>query len=162
VPGVLRAGLNTVPPQPLEAVRNKSLSDPGGTSPAGSKAIGPAPEKSLRGRKGFVADSPNSKDYVRQPSRSSFDHGEVTDPGAPGNHLTIDGKRAGIERLTVASGTPALDLVISQAGTAPAVDQESPSGFTYDEELFRTKWGWAAFEQVRRAGREEPSAPHHP
>ena len=30
-----------------------------------------------------------------------------------------------------------------------------PAGFSHEEELFRSKWGWAAYDAVRRAARRE-------
>jgi hypothetical protein len=45
---------------------------------------------------------------------------------------------------------------VPQASRAPAA-QEGP-GLTYEQELFRTKWGWAAFEQVQRAAHDQAAA----
>ncbi len=50
-----------------------------------------------------------------------------------------------------------LDIVLETAPEVPAprrtdsVDPRKPmGGFTYEEELFRLKWGWAAFDKARR------------
>lgn len=46
------------------------------------------------------------------------------------------------------------------AGAAPsssdssAMSDKTRSGFTREEELFRTRWGWAAYDDVQRAAFE--------
>ena len=149
------SGKRTAVPQPLTAVRNRSFSVFGDASLARFKAIGSAPEDILRARKGFVAGSGHAGTSASQHTTAIFDRESVIDPDAPGNSLTIDGRRAGVERLSVSSGTTALELVIASSGEALSRKQADAPGFSYEEELFRTKWGWTAFEKTGRAVRED-------
>jgi hypothetical protein len=98
----------------------------------------------------------------------------------PGNYLHMDGKRGEIQQYQKSPGSVGVGLVldvvpddetnrepgdtassspelITQTGTqaSPVNVKENPVGFTYEEELFRTKWGWAAFDQVRKTIRED-------
>ncbi|MES2705641.1 MAG: hypothetical protein V4726_03465 [Verrucomicrobiota bacterium] len=71
------------------------------------------------------------------------------------------------------SNSPALEIAIATRSSDPAGlsaglsasdaegRSETPtareamhSGFTHEEELFRTRWGWAAFDDVQRAAFE--------
>lgn len=98
----------------------------------------------------------------------------------PGNYLLLDGKRGEIQQYQKAPGSVGVGLLLDVVSdderndepadtTSPAAElatqteiQSSPVnategqvGFTYEEELFRTKWGWAAFDQVRKTIRED-------
>lgn len=79
------------------------------------------------------------------------------DPNAPGNSVALGNVRVSVEAYTVAEDEVALDMVIEKAaGGAPATFNRSTDprqlleGFSYEEELFRMKWGWAAFDTTRR------------
>jgi hypothetical protein len=89
---------------------------------------------------------------------------------APGNSMVVSGQRVAVERTSLTEeNETAMELTISSA-TSPQNQATSsthpPStftgaapgkfkvrGFTYEEELFRTKWGWTAFDQAQRAVR---------
>lgn len=105
---------------------------------------------------------------------------------APGNSLQVNDQRVEVSGYQTARNSPGVGLALSissvepphegelvsslQSSTSSATpttsDSPEPSalrrGFTYEEELFRSKWGWAAFGQAQLATREnaaDPSAP---
>lgn len=93
----------------------------------------------------------------------------AVDPVQPGNSLPLAGGRVFIEsHRAAAAGTTSPELEVSFSKDAPASSdgqsQTSPSaarqradlrpGLTYEQELFRTKWGWVAFDLSQRAGSE--------
>jgi hypothetical protein len=91
------------------------------------------------------------------------------DPDSPGNFLTFAGRRVAVESWSPHPAGPSLDLLITAGGepaaavfslTTARAERNSRPGLTYEQELFRTKWGWAAFEQVQRAAREEAAVSH--
>lgn len=74
-------------------------------------------------------------------------------PGAVGVGLSLDITDAN----ETAPSDPAVkpEVLADRSIERPAQDEHV--GLTYEEELFRTKWGWAAYDQVRRVLREESS-----
>lgn len=93
----------------------------------------------------------------------------AVDPVQPGNSLPVAGGRVFIEsHRAAAAGTTSPELEVSFSKDAPASSdgqlQTSPSaarqradirpGLTYEQELFRTKWGWVAYDLSQRAGSE--------
>lgn len=68
------------------------------------------------------------------------------------------------------AASPELDVVFTPSADAigeassPDTSQQPPtmiapagdsrSGLTYEQELFRTKWGWRAFDQAQRVAAE--------
>ena len=58
---------------------------------------------------------------------------------------------------------PVPTFVTTSSAVVPAVSTTAEphivatAGFTYEQELFRTKWGWAAYDQVQKVLREETS-----
>lgn len=109
---------------------------------------------------------------------------EPVDPEASGALLTVDGRQVRIEayQLQPGGGAPALHVAIPSAGegspeavggilspsasvepssqanlapTEPTASQTHPqAGFSLEEERFRTRWGCAAYDAVRRAAME--------
>lgn len=95
------------------------------------------------------------------------------DPSLPGNSLPLKSGRLFVEAFRAVPGaaSPELQVSLSQ-NTTPASPAEQPApdiassttvvpvaaaerqGLTYEQELFRTKWGWVAFDQAQRAGSE--------
>lgn len=73
----------------------------------------------------------------------------------PALHIAIStpsvatSETVGLVPISDASATP---------GNAPAPlkFKKLHAAFTHEEELFRTKWGWAAYDAVRRAAMEFP------
>lgn len=112
----------------------------------------------------------------------SNDHAWITnDPSAPGSSLSLDSQTAVVTAAQPVPGSRgvALGIVVEDMppdavavpdfspvpGQEPAgtTDLSTPgpiarrSGFTHQQELFRTKWGWAAYDQVQKILREETS-----
>jgi len=92
------------------------------------------------------------------------------DPSAPGNSLTSNGQRLMVDAYaSTAEGSELeLDVVIEPDASSTVLEHsegEVPNerearrgmvatgGLTYEEELFRTKWGWAAFNKIQQAAR---------
>lgn len=52
------------------------------------------------------------------------------------------------------------DLAMLEAAPTAEPSSAMPGGFSYglthEQELFRTKWGWAAFDQAQKALSEAP------
>jgi hypothetical protein len=94
-------------------------------------------------------------------------------PHLIGNSLSLADLRAEIQQYQPSTGSSGVGLSLSVVprtdaeSAAPPVDpadatNDGPhlvgtSGFTYEQELFRTKWGWAAYDQVQKVLREETS-----
>lgn len=91
----------------------------------------------------------------------------------PGTSLVFAGQRAVVvaTKPVPNSSNPALSITIAPVAAIPNAEnpimtqtsetayQENPvsrrRGFTYEEELFRTKWGWTAHDQVQQILRED-------
>jgi hypothetical protein len=140
------------------SVRSKSFPSPGISSPARLEAIGTVPGESSQDPKGFAAGTVNKPASARHRETARFPHDAITDPLSPGNTLTLNGLRVGIERATFSTDGTALDVVFTPAPGGSDPGEIIPSGLTYEQELFRTKWGWAAFEHVQRAARDQAAA----
>lgn len=100
---------------------------------------------------------------------------QSVDPFAPGNALPVPGGSLIVQasRQNPNSATPELDLKFSPIALTPS-NKETASdtavkttpepqssaaavnrpGLTYEQELFRTKWGWVAFDQAQRKSSE--------
>lgn len=94
------------------------------------------------------------------------------DPSLPGNSLPLKGGRLFVEAFRAVPGaaSPELEVSISKNPPASPAELSAPAiassmtaapvaaaerqGLTYEQELFRTKWGWVAFDQAQRAGSE--------
>lgn len=88
---------------------------------------------------------------------------EITSPGAI---LHVIGQPVVVEAYQPMSGGtgPALSVVVSDpaSSTSPVFPDPAEAhvrnfGFTREEQLFRTRWGWAAYEATRRAVLAEDS-----
>jgi hypothetical protein len=94
-------------------------------------------------------------------------------PRLIGNSLSHAGQRAEIQQYQPSPGSVGVGLALSVGTHSEAEIQTLPvdqagithdkpyvvgtAGFTYEQELFRTKWGWAAYDQVQKVLREETS-----
>lgn len=141
-----------------------------------ARAMEPLPHRPAADRSGTAAipesqkDSPNSNaasGHARGPA-SFLRSPEVTEgvnSDAPGIRLTESGRTVTVEAFTPLHGQtgPALTIALTESNpdADPAADRISRHrpGFTYEDQIFRTKWGWAAHEAVRRAAREEMRSP---
>jgi hypothetical protein len=96
---------------------------------------------------------------------------QTVDPELPGHSLAAFGRRAAVAETGKAPGSNGVILSLEMEPDIPAIPGENPplvesvvatattawSGFSYEQELFRTKWGWQAFDQVQRLLREQSS-----
>ncbi len=88
----------------------------------------------------------------------------IVDPSLPGNFLVANGQQVSIQQMV--TGGPvkgmALDVVVTSVAEEDASAQSKPdavpdqtslprAGFTYEQQLFRSKWGWAAYAAANRA-----------
>lgn len=94
----------------------------------------------------------------------------ISIPSGPGNSITYRGQQAAItaSRAATDSAPASLDASVTpateqspsssttQAGTSPGA--VSGSSMPFDDQLFRTKWGWEAYDQARRAASLAASA----
>lgn len=105
----------------------------------------------------------------------------VTDPSAPGSRLSSGDLVVSVNAAKPVQGssgvtlsvvvtdmpadqsalvdTPAVEDVQSADGDSQPVAGRFAGigGFTYEQQLFRTKWGWAAYDQVQKLLRDEAS-----
>jgi len=101
------------------------------------------------------------------PSHPPVDQVTTVNPVSPGNALVSNGQRVSIQQVLTGVGGrgTALDVIITPAGDTPHYSASAQSGadvvqnhasrsragLTYEQELFRTKWGWAAYNAANRA-----------
>jgi len=118
-----------------------------------------------RGRNTQAAANPTRKDPAFQPVDSTLPGNVMPSPG--GNISVI------AYRNTETSPSPQLqvEMIPSAQASSNQQDKQSPSpatdtthiamsthlGLTYEQELFRTKWGWLAYDQAQRAASELPA-----
>lgn len=102
----------------------------------------------------------------------------VTDQAAPGSTLSFNNQTATVTAAQPVSGSNGVALAVvmedsmhpspetspepsPEISDAPAPDSSDGivrnKGFTYEESLFRMRWGWAAYGQVQKILREETS-----
>ncbi len=97
------------------------------------------------------------------------------DPTQPGNSFAESGVRVAVEGQQQGGEAAALDITLSldaeaadqetTEAAAPRISSHNPyrrGGFTREEELFRAKWGWAAFDRVQRELKGFSNAPPSP
>ncbi len=78
-------------------------------------------------------------------------------PDAPGNFMTSNGQKVAVEAAEpLPDGSTAMDIVVTPGDfltkeTDLSIGQR---GFTPEEERFRTKWGWAAFDKAKKLATE--------
>lgn len=89
-------------------------------------------------------------------------------PGTKGVTLAVDVEDMTPDQPTFVEPTQVLETESNNPATPPDLSSPSDtppssntvarsSGFTYEQQLFRTKWGWAAYDQVQKLLREETS-----
>ena len=72
-------------------------------------------------------------------------------PETPGNRLTTSDHSITVESYQPVPAGNELNILITPSGETPSVHLNG--GFTPEEEQFRTKWGWAAYDQVQRTAK---------
>jgi hypothetical protein len=116
------------------------------------------------------ADAPSESLQEFSPARTLTSEVVST---APGNYVISNGQRVAVEstgpspegnpnkQLNVvitpepsASEAPASGKVPMANSTLPDSGASANELFTHDQELFRAKWGWAAYDQARRTAWE--------
>ena len=92
------------------------------------------------------------------------------DPAQPANWMPAGAQHVSVQGFVPATGGrgAALDVIITPAasgnyataqsgsqtttaGTTNATQPRATTGLTYEEQLFRTRWGWAAYGAAQRA-----------
>lgn len=146
----------------------RSTATPAPSSRAGQSTSAP---ETAGAPAGFVSTAPGNSSSSFQapaspasPAATASSAAEVSqsvgaltdniDPAAPGNYLQSEGQRVAVESVDVQSDDPsALNLIVTPDET-PASPGKSRNGFSYEEELFRMKWGISAFQQAQTFARE--------
>jgi hypothetical protein len=77
------------------------------------------------------------------------------DANAPGNSFASGNSRVGVDFVDPrADGSMVLDLIVVPSSEAPPAKTSRRSvvagGFTLEEELFRARWGWGAYEEAAK------------
>ena len=93
------------------------------------------------------------------------------------NSLTAHGQQISIEAVTAVPGAarPGLVVAFEPAGAenqkAAFIESDTPergasgdrtAGLSYEDQLFRTKWGWQAYDAARRAAFAEANGGSQP
>lgn len=120
---------NTNPPARHSPVKSPAASSPMAEASRGASEISPLPQLPPAGAPVSIPSS--------LPVRSS----------SPGNSLSHQGQRITVEEAEADS----LEISINPDPFTPG--KNSNSGLSYEDQLFRTKWGWQAYDQARAAAR---------
>ena len=110
-----------------------------------------------------LKSSPTTLAAMRPMMRSNVSSPRVTSPSfsvptkseAPGNTLLTEGFFVSVESYRSTPEGNELQVHLSPSQAASSVS--FGGGFTLEEEQFRTKWGWAAFDQVQQNAKYAPS-----
>lgn len=153
-----------------------------GTAPAGRSSVAGGGKPSTSSPTFFPAAGGGASPLVAQQSEESPSQTgaivQKVDAAAPGNAFSTSGQRVAVDGVDRATGFRALDVAISEIGEGESVASparggtgsdpsggssrsrgEFGTGFTYEEELFRSKWGWEAFNEARRAAVQASNSP---
>jgi biotin carboxyl carrier protein len=100
-------------------------------------------------------------------SKAAVEQLTAVDSALPGNFLVANGQRVSIQQVVTGgtTGGRALDVAITpvadaaktsasgqgESDMAPNQTGGTRAGFTYEQQLFRSKWGWAAYDAANRA-----------
>ncbi|GAT31456.1 hypothetical protein TSACC_14 [Terrimicrobium sacchariphilum] len=134
------------------------------TASALSPAISSVPSSSTSS--GYVAPLPDAGSSAPIQSYPVA----ISIPAGPGNSITYRGQQAAITAARAATDSEPASLdasVTSVAGSAPnsstaqtgnSTEAPQSSSMSFDDQLFRTKWGWEAYDQARKAASLAASA----
>lgn len=87
--------------------------------------------------------------------------GSLTDdinPQAEGNNFAADGKRVALEEVEYLSDEEvALNFSVTPENepSEKTAAGKLHAGLTYEQELFRTRWGWQAFSEAQTSARDD-------
>jgi hypothetical protein len=80
------------------------------------------------------------------------------DPADSGNHFIAHGQLVEVTASEPSPAGPILHIQIKDTSLSSSAHPTDPRlGFSLEEEHFRTKWGWEAFDRVQRAALQEAS-----
>ena len=120
----------------------------------------------------MAVNAPSSAPYASEVARQAAPGTNVEiNASAPGNSFTWQGMQTSVvETVSAVEGENVVqDMVLDivpekksasaevsaqSEAAAPQVQESHGSPFTPEEELFRTKWGWKAFDDARTAARQ--------
>lgn len=129
-----------------------------------SPSVSPVPSSSTSS--GYVAPLPAAGSSA--PIQSS--PVAISIPAGPGNSITYRGQQAAITAARAATDSEPASLdasVTPVAGSASnsstvqtgnSTEATTSSSMPFDDQLFRTKWGWEAYDQARKAASLAASA----
>ena len=148
-----------VAPEPAWESRRPSLSSSSPTPQNSSRTAAPSISQTLPAA---TSASVSARDASIQ----------QVDSTAPGNSFWVGSQRVSVESVQTSPGTTALDVGISETESAATTDtvpdqfassttsgssglpryrrSQLQNGFTYEEQLFRSKWGWNAFNEAQK------------
>lgn len=144
------------PPVQLKRVVSRAI----GQTTSGYEADG--------GTEGILSQT--TEPYPQRQFRTSTAFYVRVDPAAPGSSLSQDGQRATVAGYVASDDPNEAEVQVSmekdestgsdsKAGSQlHAGDPSRWGGLSYEEELFRTKWGWNAFAEVQRLATEKTGA----
>ncbi|MBX3739754.1 MAG: hypothetical protein KF712_02085 [Akkermansiaceae bacterium] len=79
-------------------------------------------------------------------------------PADAGNHFIAHGQLIEVTASEPSPAGPILHIQLTETSRSSSAHPSDPRlGFSPEEELFRTKWGWEAFDRVQRAALQEAS-----
>lgn len=145
-------------PVPTYAARN--------ASPVSASSSPKISDPSSSASSGYAAPLPSTG--ASAPIQSS--PVTISIPAGPGNSITYRGQQAAITSARTATDSepasldasvtpaagPASNSSTAQTGNSP--EAASNSSMPFDDQLFRTKWGWEAYDQARKAASLAASA----
>lgn len=159
-------------PDPRLALAERETAgvSPPETSPAEAATFEESPARAATRRWQRAADARRSAERAPAPAR-------FLTPSSPGTSLTVEEQAVTVEATLEVAGSPDPSLSVLIGQPADLANQPEPPdapvsqaaepltsltggpaapGMTYEEQIFRTKWGWAAYDQARRAALAEP------
>ncbi len=100
-----------------------------------------------------------SSSPVTVPSAADSPVPVPANPADAGNHFTAHGQLVEVTASEPSPAGPILHIQLTEAASRPSsAHSSSPRlGFSLEEELFRTRWGWEAYDRVQRAALQEAS-----
>jgi hypothetical protein len=128
---------------------------------ASQPILAEAQSESHEARRESVAEEPRLLSAAASEIRSRVSPFIAADVPAVGDSLPVGNVRVQVDAFAPADHESDAVIEVSVAEETPGNAMAGRSvaksgrllGFSYEEELFRTKWGWAAFAEAQRIGR---------